>query len=460
MGEAGASDSEPDKSGSGLTGKVIYPVVVAVLAAVIIALLTGGFGRAKSWVFPTKVTVTGKVVDHDGGRAVPGVTLTLDGSRVDPTDVQGEFSISGVGVGSHELVLKKVGYWTRKHEITVGKNDTKLEPLALEQLVRVGFALDQQSQTFSTVDYRAQVWLFGRKGALKQVRAVRYVLPDWMGKAPLAASRAPFCYSANGPVGVEAYGQNNWKPVKATVTLRNGGRFLTGGFPNVAGDAPSNCQGAGAAGQPHSPIKEIVPDVVGQPLLSAQAMLRDRGFDVTPVYTASSKSQGVVISQSLAPGSRARKGTRITLTVSKGGQGPHGQGVTVPSVVGESLASATATLQSRGLKVRHQTVDSGKPANQVVAQTPVGGTSVVKGATVNLTISSGPTQATVPDVVGETAQQATQDLVAAGFKVTQQFVTVSDPSDDNVVTSQNPAGGSSIPRGSTVTIAIGQYSGP
>jgi beta-lactam-binding protein with PASTA domain len=61
-------------------------------------------------------------------------------------------------------------------------------------------------------------------------------------------------------------------------------------------------------------------------------------------------------------------------------------------------------------------------------------------------------------VVGETAQQAVGDLESRGFQVNQQFVSVSDPSEDGIVQSQNPDGGTTATKNSTVTIEIGQHS--
>jgi serine/threonine-protein kinase len=61
--------------------------------------------------------------------------------------------------------------------------------------------------------------------------------------------------------------------------------------------------------------------------------------------------------------------------------------------------------------------------------------------------------------VGETAGQATHDLEAAGFKVNPQYATESsDPTQNGIVQSQNPAGGSQATKGSIVTITIAQYS--
>jgi beta-lactam-binding protein with PASTA domain len=458
VGDTGMSGSEPDKGArSGLTSKVIYPVVVAVLAAVIIALLTGAFGKVKEWVFPTKVTVTGTVLI--GKTGVPGVKLTLDGHPVEPTDEQGEFSINGVSEGSHKLVLRKLGAWPRKPiKFTVGKTDKKLGRLLLEPFVNVGFTYDEGSPA-ETVSYTAYVWLFGHPSAKKQIKSARYKLPDWTGKPPQeGASRAPFCSTVEGQVDFNTLGQQAGNPVFATVVLRNGRRLRVVGFPDPGGPHPTACQVGSTSGSSSSSTRGVVPYVIGQSLKRAKALLVSRGFTVSLSYTASSRPSGAVIHQSPQQGVRKQHGATVTLVVSKGSSGTHTPTVTVPKVIGQTLAGATANLQSRGFNVTHEPVDSDRPKGEVLDQNPEPGTSVPKGSTVKLTISNGPTQSIVPDVLDDTSQQAAQALAAAGFKVNKQYVSVSDLSQDNIVQSQNPDGGAKETKGSTVTITIGQYS--
>jgi eukaryotic-like serine/threonine-protein kinase len=129
----------------------------------------------------------------------------------------------------------------------------------------------------------------------------------------------------------------------------------------------------------------------------------------------------------------------------------------VPSVVGLSIQEATSRLNAAGFHAVTEYVDSNAPANQVISQTPVSGTSAAKGTNVTVKVSNGPPQKTVPSVVGYTSQQAAQALVAAGFVVNQQYVAT-DASQENIVQSQNPAGGQTATQGSTVTIVIGQHS--
>ena len=61
-----------------------------------------------------------------------------------------------------------------------------------------------------------------------------------------------------------------------------------------------------------------------------------------------------------------------------------------------------------------------------------------------------------PTSSADTSQQAVQALEAAGFKVSQQHARrSSDPSQNNIVQSQSPAGNSQAPKDSTVTITSG-----
>ena len=149
------------------------------------------------------------------------------------------------------------------------------------------------------------------------------------------------------------------------------------------------------------------------------------------------------------------KGSKVRVNVMSGPQQ-----VAVPSVVGQTLAQAISTLHNDGFNVNPTYVDSSATQNQVIHQNPAPGSSVSKGSTVNLQVSNGPPQVSVPGVVGETAQQAVSDLESAGCVVNQQFVSVTDPSQDGIVQSQSPDGGTQATKGQTVTIEIGQSSAP
>jgi serine/threonine-protein kinase len=197
-----------------------------------------------------------------------------------------------------------------------------------------------------------------------------------------------------------------------------------------------------------------VPDVRGQKWPQAQQTLTDQGL-VPVEHIVPGETKGQVTATDPPAGKAVPKGSKVRVNVMSGPQQ-----IAVPSVVGQTLAQATAALHNDGFNVNPTYVDSSATQNQVIHQNPAPGSSVPKGSTVNLQVSNGPPQVSVPPVVGETAQQAVSDLESAGFVVSQQFVTVTDSSQDGIVQSQTPDGGSPATKGSTVTITIGQFSSP
>jgi eukaryotic-like serine/threonine-protein kinase len=199
--------------------------------------------------------------------------------------------------------------------------------------------------------------------------------------------------------------------------------------------------------------KVQIPDVRGKQWPDAKKALSDIGLKPEEhIVPGPTKNQ--VTATDPAPGSTISQGSTVRVNVMSG----PAMG-TVPNVQGETLAQATSDLAAQGfnLTVAGYT-DSNLPQNAVVSQTPHPGTSEAKGSSVKVTLSNGPPQVDVPPVVGETSQQATSDLEKAGFKVTPQYETVTDPTQDNLVQSESPTGGSQAAKGSTVTITIGQYS--
>src|SRR6185312_2499851 len=122
-------------------------------------------------------------------------------------------------------------------------------------------------------------------------------------------------------------------------------------------------------------------------------------------------------------------GTRVTLFISSGK--PQ---VTVPNVVGQSEGGARATLSNAGLQVTTTTeTTASAPAGQVISQSPGGDTRVPPGSTVNLVVAKAPTTAKVPDVTGDTARGAGDELGAAGLKVSQQTREVTKQNKDGIV---------------------------
>ncbi|MFD4374906.1 Stk1 family PASTA domain-containing Ser/Thr kinase [Streptomyces sp. NPDC058486] len=192
-----------------------------------------------------------------------------------------------------------------------------------------------------------------------------------------------------------------------------------------------------------------VPNLKNKPLDEAKRILTEQGLAPGVVSTAfdASVAQGAVISTDPEPGTERAPDSAVALLVSKGAP------VDVPDVTGETVADATATLQEAGLKVSvaPERVHSPEDAGSVAAQSLAEGSRAAKGDAVTLTVSKGPRQIEVPDVVGMTTDEAVEELEAAGFeaKVEKSFPFLGDE-----VTGQSVEGGGTAPEGSTVAITI------
>jgi eukaryotic-like serine/threonine-protein kinase len=202
------------------------------------------------------------------------------------------------------------------------------------------------------------------------------------------------------------------------------------------------------------PPQTDVPSVVGEPLDQALSDLRAANLKWRIQHVDNQAPQDQVFAQTPKAGAHVDQGSSVTLKVSNGPKP-----VIVPSVVGSTFDSANSALLGSGFAVRRKDVDNDAPKNTVIAQSPDGGTYQPPGATVTLTVSRGPTTSTVPDVTSISQADAITQLRASGFKVQVVSQPVTDPNQDGIVQTQDPAGNTKAPPGSTVTIAVGKFSG-
>jgi serine/threonine-protein kinase len=127
--------------------------------------------------------------------------------------------------------------------------------------------------------------------------------------------------------------------------------------------------------------------------------------------------------------------------------------VSVPNVVRKNVAIATQELQNAHLNPTERKVSSGAPVDTVVRQDPAAGKDVSRGTTVTMFVSGGPATKPIPsDIIGQTADAATLELTAAGFKVTPK--QQSNTADKGTVFDTNPKPGVAAPVGSNVTIFV------
>jgi serine/threonine-protein kinase len=88
----------------------------------------------------------------------------------------------------------------------------------------------------------------------------------------------------------------------------------------------------------------------------------------------------------------------------------------------------------------------------VIRTSPTDGTPVQKGSRVRLIVSSGPVQVKVPDVTNQDSATAHSELRNAGLTFTDSQVNANQPK--GTVISQNPVGGSTVNKGTSVTLTV------
>ncbi|HEU0131245.1 MAG TPA: Stk1 family PASTA domain-containing Ser/Thr kinase [Mycobacteriales bacterium] len=131
-----------------------------------------------------------------------------------------------------------------------------------------------------------------------------------------------------------------------------------------------------------------------------------------------------------------------------------GKSIAVPNVVGMTEKQARATLAAQGLKVGDvDTKFSERPAGTVIDQDPLARFSVTVGDTVNLTLSKGIEQIAVPDVTGQSLEDARAALESRGLKVAK-VVEKEQAGPPGRVLSVDPAPGTQLPRGGGVTLTV------
>lgn len=192
-----------------------------------------------------------------------------------------------------------------------------------------------------------------------------------------------------------------------------------------------------------------VPNVVGKGQDEASRTLADAGLALGAVTDAYSEEvpPGQVISQSVATGTSLAHDSTVDVVLSKGRE-PR----TVPTLTGKGASAAKSSIEALGLVASPTEAYSDTvPEGQVISQQTREGSTVYRGDSVSYTVSKGPEMVTVPDVVGLQRQEAHDKLEGAGFTVQEDLILGGF---FNTVRSSDPAGGSKVKKGSTVTISI------
>jgi len=128
--------------------------------------------------------------------------------------------------------------------------------------------------------------------------------------------------------------------------------------------------------------------------------------------------------------------------------------VKIPDVSNQPFDAAKATLEGLGFKVtRTDDYSTSVDKGNVIGTSPRIGSSPPKGSTITVTVSKGPKTFPMPDVVNKTKDEALNTLQALGLTVDIVLVPAGTAPPDQVVF-QDPAAGTTVKQGDTVTIFV------
>ncbi|MGA5122759.1 Stk1 family PASTA domain-containing Ser/Thr kinase [Streptomyces pseudogriseolus] len=129
--------------------------------------------------------------------------------------------------------------------------------------------------------------------------------------------------------------------------------------------------------------------------------------------------------------------------------------VAAPNFVGETKADA----QKRAANTDLQLAFTEKPCEDQVKgnicdQDPAAGTTVEKGDTINLVVSTGAPKVAVPSVIGDSVEDAKAELEGEKYGFVVEVEEEISGEEPGTVIEQNPALGEEVEKGTTVTLTV------
>ena len=200
--------------------------------------------------------------------------------------------------------------------------------------------------------------------------------------------------------------------------------------------------------------KKAIPDVRGMSETEAQNELEEAGFKVTSSFQYDdSVESGKVISTTPEAGTKAEKGSTVTMLVSQGSNKK-----TVPDVRGMADATAQSTIKSYGFNVGTVTYDYSDSVEKgmVISQTVEPGTKASAGTSISITVSNGPKPEEKIEVQSFVGQQESALKSWSSSKGLYTNISDSQYSDSyakGCIISMTPSSGT-VSKGGTISYVI------
>lgn len=204
----------------------------------------------------------------------------------------------------------------------------------------------------------------------------------------------------------------------------------------------SPAQGAGP--------KVGVPSLKGLSEEDARQNLKALGlvFLVGERKAVSGAAPGTIVDQTPAPGQQVDARTSVTVGLAR-------ELPKVPSVIGRTLAEATAVLAQGGYKLEsaEPIADAHVAKGSVVSQLPDADAPLETDKPVVVRLSAGPAEIEVPRLLGQNIEKVKTQAKDLGFTLKIVW-TQEGETDEYVVLNQNPVPGTKIKPSDPITVVV------
>jgi len=200
----------------------------------------------------------------------------------------------------------------------------------------------------------------------------------------------------------------------------------------------------------------VVPSVVGASIEEANAALAPLGLTSEVIERRFDEdiASGKILESDPSGGDKVDAGGRVNLVVSKGQER-----YVIPVLTGLTPSAALKVLTIQPLKSAgiSEEFNTTIPKGLVISSNPPNGQKVKRDTPVSILVSKGIEEIALTTYVGQSADQAQNELTEAGFNVESSFA-YSETVAAGAVVSQTPAGVVSAPKGSTITLVVSKGS--
>jgi len=200
----------------------------------------------------------------------------------------------------------------------------------------------------------------------------------------------------------------------------------------------------------------VVPSVVGASLDEANAALTPLGLSSEVIEKRFDEEieAGRILESDPSGGGKVDTGGVVKLVISKGQER-----YVIPVLTGLTPEVAIKTLTNQPMKSAGITEEfnSTIPKGLVISSNPSNGQKVKRDTPVTILVSKGVEEIAYTTYVGQSGDQAQNELTDAGFNVESSFA-YSETIAAGAVISQTPAGLVSAPKGSTITLVVSKGS--